>query len=100
VTTDISNAEKSFEASFEAMGVEVGLRLRAVRLQKDVSQQELAEALDCSPSTIYNLETGKHLNIKTLFAACTVLEIELAKLFEPGSDSNVEPADPSRLLET
>ncbi|VAW51214.1 hypothetical protein MNBD_GAMMA06-2172 [hydrothermal vent metagenome] len=43
----------------EAIGIELGNRIKALRLRKDITQQELADATTYSRKAIQSLESGK-----------------------------------------
>ena len=43
----------------EAIGIELGSRIKALRLRKDITQQELADATTLSRKAIQSLENGK-----------------------------------------
>ena len=58
------------------------LRLKAARAAKDLSQQELAEAVGVSRQTINAIEKGDYNpTIKLCIAICKVLEKTLDALF-------------------
>ena len=58
------------------------LRLKAARAAKDLSQQELAEAVGVSRQTINAIEKGDYNpTIKLCIAICKVLEKTLDELF-------------------
>lgn len=61
----------------------VGIRIRAERLARGITQEQLAELIDRTVETVSNLERGKTWpGIETLFHLCTVLNISLSSLFE------------------
>ncbi len=45
---------------------EIGLLIKSLRKQRGISQQELADTLDVSRTTIQNLELGKNFTINTV----------------------------------
>ena len=47
--------------------MELGKRLRELRMQREIKQTDLAEYLNCSPGTISNYENGTHFpDLETL----------------------------------
>lgn len=66
----------------EVIGVSKNLRLKAARAAKDLSQKELAEAVDVTRQTINAIEMGDYNpSIKLCIAICKVLEKTLNDLF-------------------
>lgn len=62
------------QLSISALIVEVGLRLRAARLEANLSQEELAKAAGVSRSTIKRLESGgDSVSLANLLAILQVL---------------------------
>lgn len=58
------------------------LRLKSARAAKDLSQQQLAEAVDVSRQTINAIEKGDYNpTIKLCLAICHVLDKTLDELF-------------------
>jgi transcriptional regulator with XRE-family HTH domain len=55
----------------------IGTRIAKRRHQRGMTQEDLADALGVSKSTVANWETGKHLPIRHLGAIEQVLEIQL-----------------------
>ena len=54
----------------------IGQRVRKARLAKHMSQAELAEALNISPSFMSNIETGKNaMSVATLYQMCELLDV-------------------------
>lgn len=61
----------------------LGKRVQAVRLAKDLKQDQLAESIDRSWQTISNLERGKNLpSLLTLMRVANALDLTLAELVE------------------
>jgi transcriptional regulator with XRE-family HTH domain len=59
----------------------LGTALRAVRLQRHLSQSDLARLLGISPSAISQAERGRRgLSLETLLDACTKLDLTLDEL--------------------
>jgi transcriptional regulator with XRE-family HTH domain len=59
----------------------VGTALRSVRMQRNLSQSELARLLGISPSAVSQAERGRRgLSLETLLDACTKLDLTLDEL--------------------
>ena len=82
------------------MGVDtrIGLRVRAFRQAKGLTQAEVAERADCSLDAISSFERGKYIpSLATAVAVARALEIPLAELVGEDSDNNPKRA---RLIAT
>lgn len=67
---------------------EIGVRLKQARLEKKLSQAQLAEAANISVSYVSNLENGRQaMNIKTLSSLLDVLNISADWLLGNSTDS-------------
>lgn len=67
---------------------EIGARLKQARLEKNLTQAQLAEAADISVSFLSNLETGRQtMNIKTLATLLDILNISADWLLGNSTDS-------------
>ena len=54
----------------------VGLRVRALRTERNLSREEFAEAIDISSKYVYEIEKGtKNFSIGILFRICRALNI-------------------------
>ena len=63
--------------------VNFGKRLKAIRLAKGLSQQDLANEVDIELSQIYRLETAKtNPTLSTLAAVAKGLNMNLSELFK------------------
>jgi transcriptional regulator with XRE-family HTH domain len=61
----------------------VGRRLRQIRRQKDITQEQLAEAVGVSAESISNIERGKNApSFETLEKLAAVLEVEVGEFFQ------------------
>lgn len=60
--------------SSEEWEEELGARIRAVRIEADLGQRELAEAADISIGAVQNLEGGKGSSIATLVKVVRALD--------------------------
>jgi transcriptional regulator with XRE-family HTH domain len=68
-----------------------GRRLRALRIERGLSQIELAAAAGCGSTHVSEIETGKaNCNLDTLDELCVALNVDIVQLFsedaEPGTD--------------
>ena len=67
---------------------EIGARLKQARLERKMSQPQLAEAANISNSFLSNIETGRQaMNIKTLSDLTDVLNISADWLLGNSTDS-------------
>ena len=67
---------------------EIGARLKQARLAKNLTQQQLAEAVDISASFLSNVEMGRQaMNIKTLISLLDTLNISADWLLNNSTDS-------------
>lgn len=55
----------------------IGSRIRKARLEKNITQEELAEKIDVSVAFISRIERGtSHINLKRLSQLCNILDIK------------------------
>ena len=67
---------------------EIGARLKQARMEKNLSQPQLAEKADISVSFLSNLENGRQvMNIKTLISLTDTLNISADWLLGNSTDS-------------
>ena len=60
-----------------------GKRLKSLRLDRDLTQLELAEILDMSPNFIGMIERGeRNTTVENVFKIARALGIKLSNLFE------------------
>ncbi|GMV27623.1 MAG: hypothetical protein AMXMBFR58_36540 [Phycisphaerae bacterium] len=70
----------------------VGERVRAARLQRGLSQEQLAEKLGITPETVSRYETGGlPLSLSMLHRVADVLDVEAVALFGTSSKKSREP---------
>ena len=62
-------------SSNEEILAEIGTRLRAIRLDENLLQTELADKTGISERTVGNLESGKDVSLSTLISVMRVLGI-------------------------
>ena len=63
-------------------------RLKAARLKKNMTQEELAERCGSSDRYIRDLETGRkiHPSAAVICQIASILEIPMEALFDPGQE--------------
>ena len=72
--------EKNIETS--AVLLRIGLNIRRLRDQKNISQQDLAAACNFEKSNMSRIESGRtNLTIKTLLKIASALDVDLLRLF-------------------
>lgn len=70
----------------------VGKRLRALRERRGLTQEQLAEAIDCSVDTVGNIERGRTVAaLETLDRLSRHLAVPLSEFFDDGV-----PTSPAR----
>ena len=87
------------------LAVEIGQRIRNYRLQKKLSQEELAELCGLHPTYIGQVERGeKNATIESINKISTGLEISLNTLFEniesSGNTKNNYPSQAYNLVQS
>src|SRR5690242_15827815 len=94
----VENGRPALEAAPAA--ARLGSALRAVRMQRNLSQSDLARLLGISPSAVSQAERGRRgLSLETLLDACTKLDITLDELLRGDVNPGYRLArrhDPSR----
>ena len=61
---------------------ELGRKLKALRLDKNLTQEQLAFEVDISRDHLSNIELGKHpVNIKTLYKLAQFFEVDMKYFF-------------------
>jgi transcriptional regulator with XRE-family HTH domain len=77
--SSVRNGRPELEAAPAA--ARLGTALRAVRMQRHLSQSDLARLLGISPSAVSQAERGRRgLSLETLLDACTKLDLTLDEL--------------------
>ncbi len=60
----------------------IGKKIRQIRLEKDLSQEELSEKIDISPRHMCTIENGKSFpSIETFVKIAKALDIDINKFF-------------------
>ena len=66
----------------------IGMRLKQRRMEKKITQEKLAEALDVSVAYISRIERGStEINLKRLTEICSILKVSLGEILD-GTSSN------------
>lgn len=77
----------------------IGKRVKAVRTQRGMTQQEVADALGRTFEGISNLERGKTApNFKTLLAISEVLDLPMREFFDDIETEDADNADKQELI--
>lgn len=62
----------------------LGLRLRALRQERGLTQEQAAEAMGIHPKSLPRIEGGRaNLTVATLVAAAAAFKVSLCELFPP-----------------
>lgn len=78
--------------------INIGEKLRSIRLDKGISSKELEALSGINQSTISRIENNTHSpSIETLFKICSALEISINDFFK---DNEELPVDLMSLLNT
>ncbi|MGH8194284.1 MAG: helix-turn-helix domain-containing protein [Woeseiaceae bacterium] len=83
-------------ASTEEIGADLGRRLEAVRLGKNINQTQLAKEAGVSRRTITRLENGQGVSLDTLIRVLRALDLS-ARLEALLPDPGVRPIERVRL---
>ncbi|MCB0907167.1 MAG: cupin domain-containing protein [Nocardioidaceae bacterium] len=83
------------------MKEQLGMRLRAIRMEQGLTLRALAARADISPSMLSQVETGKiHPSVTTLYSLVSLLGVSLDKLLELTPTENAqEPARAADVVE-
>jgi transcriptional regulator with XRE-family HTH domain len=62
--------------------VKIGERIKATRLAKNMTQNDLAIECEFEKASLSRIESGKsNITIRTLYKICTALDIHISELF-------------------
>ena len=76
---------------------DVGRRLRELRIERGLTQEQLAEHLDVRPRWIQSVEGGKeNLGVETLVRFANGLKTPIAEFFTPPTGPKPKPGRPRR----
>lgn len=75
----------------------VAANVRATRLKRGMTQEQLAEAADITPAYLQRVEYGRvNISVVTLVALAEALEVRLDTLVEPARLERGRPGRPRR----
>lgn len=82
------NFYKMFKWEIDALTERIGLQIKLKRLERIMSQPQLANEVNLSKTHISRIENGDaNVTLTTLINVCNFLEIDLSQLFLPIKDS-------------
>ena len=65
--------------------VRIGFNIKKIRIEKNISQQDLAAACNFEKSNMSRIEAGRtNLTIVTLLKICEVLQVKLTDVVDVG----------------
>lgn len=63
--------------------LKIGERIKELRTEKGISQQELAAALDIEKSNMSRLESGRvNMGVRTIYRIAQALDISMSELLD------------------
>lgn len=63
--------------------MKIGERIKELRTEKGISQQELAAALDIEKSNMSRLESGRvNMGVRTIYRIAQALDISMSELLD------------------
>ena len=72
----------NFPMGIKKIQNELGRKLKALRLEKGLTQENVAFEVDISRDHLSNIELGKHpVNIKTLYKLAQFFEVDMKYFF-------------------
>jgi len=72
----------NFPMGIKKIQNELGRKLKALRIDKGLTQEQLAFEVDISRDHLSNIELGKHpVNIKTLYKLAQFFEVDMKYFF-------------------
>ena len=72
----------NFPMGIKKIQNELGRKLKALRIDKGLTQEQLAFEVDISREHLSNIELGKHpVNIKTLYKLAQFFEVDMKYFF-------------------
>ncbi len=82
------------------IGTDIGDRVMDLRIERDLTQEVLAEMAGTSPTTISNLESGKIKNpqYRTMRRIAAALGVDVEELIAPKAPNRPSPAAPEEVL--
>jgi len=71
--------------------IKLGKRIKYLRQQRGLSQEQLAEAIDIAPTSLSYLETGRgFMKLPTLEKLAKILNVEIYEIFQFSSLNTTE----------
>ncbi len=72
--------------------MEIGTKIRALRLERNLSQEDLATSLDISQTTLHYIETGhsKKVDVLLLDKICKLFDVGFEYFIDEKQVNNVE----------
>ncbi len=68
---------------FSEIFKKIGLKIKLLRIERKISQQDLAAACNFEKSNLARIESGRtNPTVATLLKICQVLEVPIAQLFD------------------
>jgi transcriptional regulator with XRE-family HTH domain len=72
---------------------QTGIRLKALRRERNLTQERLARDANISVTTVARIEAGRHNpGIATALKLARALEVPISALFDGDTDDDAEPA--------
>jgi transcriptional regulator with XRE-family HTH domain len=69
--------------NFSEIFKKIGLKIKLLRIERKISQQDLAAACNFEKSNLARIEAGRtNPTVATLLKICQVLDISISQLFE------------------
>ena len=69
--------------NFSEIFKKIGLKIKLLRIERKISQQDLAAACNFEKSNLARIETGRtNPTVATLLKICQVLDVSISQLFE------------------
>jgi transcriptional regulator with XRE-family HTH domain len=91
-------SRQSHPKTKDSVALQLGSRIRELRIAQDLTQAQLANAADIAPSSLYQIEHGLVTpSIERLSRLATALKISMAEMF-PGTTTSSVPANKRKAL--
>jgi transcriptional regulator with XRE-family HTH domain len=69
--------------NFSEIFKKIGLKIKLLRIERKISQQDLAAACNFEKSNLARIESGRtNPTVATLLKICKVLDVPISQLFE------------------
>lgn len=60
----------------------IGKRIKNIRIEKGITQEELAEKADIHRAYYWDIEQGRNISIKTAYKIARALGVKLREIFD------------------